>query len=71
MTRFSGVILFIFPVYEGEKGNEGPPGKHGQKGAPGENGSPAEPGSNSSGVSYVRWGRTTCPGEAEIVYTGE
>ena len=24
-----------------------------------------------SGVKYVRWGKTTCPSGAEIVYKGE
>lgn len=23
-----------------------------------------------NGVTYVRWGRTTCPGNSEMVYTG-
>ena len=25
----------------------------------------------SSGVSYIRWGRNTCPGSASLVYKGE
>ena len=27
-------------------------------------------GPSSGGVTYVRWGRTTCPNTAELVYAG-
>ena len=40
----------------------GPKGDQGSKGDKGQDG--------KSGVKYVRWGRTTCPSGAEIVYKG-
>ena len=40
-------------------------------GANGDQGSKGDKGlDGNSGVKYVRWGRTTCPGGAEIVYKG-
>ena len=45
------------------KGDTGPQGTPGPQGPPG---------SRSGGVTYVRWGRTTCPDTegTEVVYTG-
>ena len=40
----------------GAKGNQGDKGEKGLDG--------------KSGVKYVRWGKTTCPSGAEIVYKG-
>ncbi|XP_068731423.1 short-chain collagen C4-like [Montipora capricornis] len=51
----------------------GPPGPKGQQGAQGPQGAKGEKGQNGtgqSGVKYVRWGRTTCPSGAQIVYKG-
>ncbi|XP_068731400.1 uncharacterized protein [Montipora capricornis] len=51
----------------------GPPGPKGQQGAPGPQGAKGEKGQKGtakSGVKYVRWGRTTCPSGAQIVYKG-
>jgi len=45
----------------------GPPGEKGDTGAPGKQGAPGPP---SGGVSYVRWGRDSCPGDADLVYKG-
>ena len=45
----------------------------GESGEPGSPGLPAPPGlSTGGGVTYVRWGRTTCPNTTgtELVYTG-
>ena len=44
-------------------------GEKGETGAPGPQG---PPGPSSGGVTYVRWGRTTCPDTTgtELVYTG-
>ena len=44
-------------------------GEKGETGAPGPQG---PPGPRSGGVTYVRWGRTTCPDTTgtELVYTG-
>ena len=39
----------------------GPSGPKGDKG---------KDGAGGSGVKYVRWGRTTCPSGAEVVYKG-
>jgi len=56
---------------QGKTGPPGPPGKMGPKGAEGDQGDKGEKGSDGkSGVKYVRWGRTTCPSGAEIVYKG-
>ena len=46
----------------GEAGIEGPSGPKGQKG---------EEGKGLSGVKYVRWGRTSCSGDAQVIYTGK
>ncbi|XP_031555824.1 short-chain collagen C4-like [Actinia tenebrosa] len=45
----------------------GPPGLKGESGNPGVRG---PPGPKSGGVQYVRWGRTTCPYNATLVYKG-
>ena len=62
----------ILHGHDREPGPQGPPGF---KGAPGSQGSPGPqgpPGPRSGGVTYVRWGRTTCPNTTgtELVYTG-
>ena len=50
-------MYFTFPsVPEGDQGAVGRTGEKGQAG--------------KSGVKYVRWGRTTCPSGADIVYKG-
>ena len=56
-------MSFTFPSVR--KGDQGSVGRTGEKGAQGEKG-PA----GKSGVKYVRWGRTTCPSGADIVYKG-
>ena len=50
----------------------GPPSSYGRKGEKGDTGPPGPPGPSSGGVTYVRWGRTTCPDTTgtELVYTG-
>ena len=44
----------------------------GEKGETGATGPQGPPGPRSGGVTYVRWGRTTCPDTegTELVYTG-
>ena len=42
----------------GKTGISGPPGPKGQEGQ------------GLSGVKYVRWGRTNCSGDAQVVYAG-
>ncbi len=57
------------PGRDGLPGRNGLPGEHGPEGPPGIQG---PPGPVSAGVTYTRWGRTTCP-EAQgtqVVYSG-
>lgn len=52
------------PGTRGQKGEVGRPGTGGLQGPKGDKGRDA------GGVKYVRWGRTTCPSGADIVYKG-
>ena len=56
----------------GPRGLTGRDGKTGGKGMTGMKGEQGPPGPRSGGVTYVRWGRTTCPDTegTELVYTG-
>ena len=69
------------PGQKGETGSIGPQGPAGMKGETGSHGPPGDmgltglqgpPGPTTGGVTYVRWGRTTCPSTpgTELVYTG-
>ena len=42
------------------------------KGEKGDTGDKGEPGPSTGGVTYIRWGRTTCPDTpgTELVYSG-
>ena len=64
---FPGLIGPPGPV--GPAGSLGHPGRVGEQGMKGEHG---PPGPSSGGVTYVRWGRTTCPNTTgtEVVYRG-
>ena len=55
---------------EGEPGPQGPPGRDGKVGPKGDMGEQGPPGPSSGGVTYVRWGRITCPDTngTELVY---
>ena len=55
-------------MFAGEAGSGGNVGKQGYPGPKGQKG---QEGQGLSGVSYVRWGRTRCEGDSQIVYTGE
>ena len=57
------------PGLPGRDGLTGPKGDQGFKGDTGAQGSP---GPRSGGVTYIRWGRTTCPDTegTELVYAG-
>ena len=60
---------------DGEPGPRGLPGRDGKVGPQGEKGDMGEqgpPGPRTGGVTYVRWGRTTCPNTTgtELVYAG-
>ena len=54
------------PGRDGKKGDQGPRGEKGELGAQG------PPGPVTAGVTYIRWGRTTCPQAAgtQLVYSG-
>ena len=56
----------------GPQGVAGRDGKTGPQGMKGDTGPQGLPGPRSGGVTYVRWGRTTCPDTegTEVVYTG-
>ena len=56
----------------GPRGVAGRDGKTGPQGMKGDTGPQGPPGPRSGGVTYVRWGRTTCPDTegTEVVYTG-
>ena len=58
---------FSFPNTVGKPGKDGKPGSPGPAGSPGKD----APDRGTSGVTYVRWGRTECNKEtAELVYKG-
>ena len=59
-----------FPGPPGPKGERGSAGSPGVKGPQGTKGEKGKEGAGKSGAKYVRWGRTTCPGGAEVVYKG-
>ena len=60
---------------DGEPGPRGLPGRNGnngERGQKGDTGVQGPPGPRSGGVTYIRWGRTTCPDTegTELVYAG-
>ena len=56
----------------GKTGVPGLPGPKGERGAPGAGGPKGNSGhSGVGGVEYIRWGRTTCPRHAQLLYKGE
>ena len=52
-------------------GDVGRAGSRGPQGPPGPRGTVGPEGPGLSGVSYNRWGRTNCSGDAVTVYTGK
>ena len=54
---------------DGERGDRGEPGIEGPRGETGEQG---PPGAINGGVTYTRWGKTSCPtvSGTELVYSG-
>ena len=63
------------PGSPGPRGHSGPPGPQGPTGLPGNRGltgPPGPPGQAGGGVTYIRWGRTTCPSTpgTQLVYKG-
>ena len=61
---------------DGMPGPPGAPGKHGLKGLKGDKGDKGERGETGAagvpggGVVYTRWGKTSCPNTASLVYSG-
>ena len=58
---------------KGVRGYNGLTGSKGQKGVPGYTGltgSKGQKGDTNSGTTYIRWGRTTCPSGAVMLYNG-
>ena len=53
-------------------GPPGPQGQPGVRGAPGPQGTVGPTGPRSGGVTYTRWGKSTCPDVTgtELIYTG-
>ena len=61
-------LFFFFHNFIGQVGKTGSAGPQGPSGPQGEKG---PEGQGLSGVSYVRWGRTNCSGDANVVYSGK
>ena len=57
---------------DGMPGTAGPQGPRGMTGAMGGQGPAGPPGPRSGGVTYVRWGKNSCPSlnETQLVYAG-
>ena len=64
--------LHMLQGRDGRDGRDGPRGFRGCKGSKGTRGPRGYRGPRSGGVTYVRWGRTTCPDAegTEVVYKG-
>ena len=60
------------PGKDGRDGRDGEKGESGVQGPRGEKGEQGPPGPASGGVTYVRWGRTSCPSVTgtELIYHG-
>ena len=77
MNRALSYIPLI-DLLRGQPGRDGLPGRDGKKGDQGPRGEKGEPGARgppgpvTAGVTYIRWGRTTCPQAAgtALVYSG-
>ena len=59
------------PGPPGTKADKDPAGSPGSEGPRGPKGDKGQDGAGGSGVKYVRWGRTTCPSGAQMVYEGK
>ena len=56
----------------GRDGGDGEPGEQGEQGPPGPQGAQGPPGPRSAGVTYIRWGKSSCPdtNDTQLVYAG-
>ena len=73
---FQWTLVFLLRVttdefFETLLGDAGLSGKAGIRGPPGPKGQKGQEGQGLSGVKYVRWGRTSCSGAAQVVYSGK
>ena len=55
----------------GERGSLGRDGNPGPAGAPGPRGLPGSAGTGGGRVVYTRWGKSTCPRSATLLYSGK
>ena len=57
---------------DGTPGPRGPQGPKGERGEAGQTGPAGQPGTSSGGVTYVRWGKSSCPNVTgtELIYAG-
>ena len=61
------------PGRDGLPGRDGVPGPAGPPGEPGSKGEKGPAGPQSGGATYIRWGKSSCPGNVpgtEMVYSG-
>lgn len=66
------VVLTDCCTLPGDRGLPGQQGKHGAPGLPGEKSSRGHVNVNmTTGAVYIRWGRTSCPAGAQLLYKGE
>ena len=56
---------------DGRDGAQGLKGDKGESGMKGERGPVGPQAPKNGGVSYIRWGKTTCPTGATLVYSGK
>ena len=61
------IILYVV----GDRGPPGQQGKFGPPGMPGGTGSSGDHVNITSGAVYVRWGRTSCPADVQLLYKGK
>ena len=56
----------------GRDGVDGKPGPQGEQGPPGPQGDQGPPGPRTAGVTYIRWGKSSCPDApgTQLVYAG-
>ena len=68
----------LIDLLRGRDGRDGLPGRDGEKGAQGEQGlagpqgDQGPPGPRSAGVTYIRWGKSSCPNATgtQLIYAG-
>ena len=71
-TNTSSVFVELLRGRDGLPGRDGAPGPAGPRGEHGPQGKEGLPGPTSGGATYIRWGKSSCPGVTgtELVYSG-